>query len=548
MISIRKSEEVDYIMTKTFNVIADCKPNLHYMVDIHSRLDQIQGYVDRGEYLTINRARQYGKTTTLRALNEYLKNTYYVISMDFQMQMSDAKFRSENAFSIAFAKAFVRIIRNLDVMLPENMEYAVEQLKSATQENREDLELVEMFQYLSDICRESDRPLVLIIDEVDSAANNQVFLDFLAQLRGYYIDRDRSATFRSVILAGVYDIRNLKRKFRSDEDHKMNSPWNIAVEFKVDMSFSAGEIAGMLEDYEKEHETGMDITEMAKLIHLHTSGYPFLVSKLCKLIDEEVMGSGSFSKTKDAWTYAGFLEAERILLGEKNTLFESMVNKLYEFPELKEIVYSILFMGKESSYNVLNQAIGTAEMFGFVKNVNGVVVIVNRIFEMVFYNLFLTSAENQNTDIYKAAIQDKNQFICAGHLNMDLLLERFVTHFDELYGDQPDKFKEEDGRRYFLLYLRPIINGTGNYYVESRTRNMERTDVIIDYRGEQSIVELKIWRGNAYQECGEEQLMEYLEHYHLKKGYMLSFNFNKKREVGVKRMVFGDKVLVEAVV
>ncbi len=535
-------------MSKAFNITADCKPSLHYMVDIHSRLDQIRGYVDRGEYLSINRARQYGKTTTLRALNEYLKNTYYVISMDFQMQMSDAKFRSENAFSIAFAKAFIRIIRNLDVMLPENMEYAVEQLKKATQENREDLELVELFQYLSDICRESDRPLVLIIDEVDSAANNQVFLDFLAQLRGYYIDRDRSAAFRSVILAGVYDIRNLKRKFRSDEDHKMNSPWNIAVEFKVDMSFSAGEIAGMLEDYEKEHETGMDISEMANLIYAHTSGYPFLVSKLCKLIDEEVTGSGSFPKTKDAWTYAGFLEAERILLGEKNTLFESMVNKLYEFPELKEIVYSILFTGKESFYNVLNQAIGTAEMFGFVKNVNGVVVIANRIFEMVFYNLFLTSAENQNTDIYKAAIQDKNQFICAGHLNMDLLLERFVTHFDELYGDQPDKFKEEDGRRYFLLYLRPIINGTGNYYVESRTRNMERTDVIIDYRGEQSIVELKIWRGNAYHERGEEQLLEYLEHYHLKKGYMLSFNFNKKKEVGVKRMVFGDRVLVEAVV
>ena len=164
------------------------------------------------------------------------------------------------------------------------------------------------------------------------------------------------------------------------------------------MQNSAGEIAGMLEDYEKEHDIGMDVTEMAKLIHEHTSGYPFLVSRLCKLIDEEVTGSSSFSEAKDAWTCAGFLEAERILLGEKNTLFESMVNKLYEFPELKEIVYSILFMGKESSYNVLNQAIGTAEIFGFVKNVNGVVIIANRIFEMVFYNLFLTSAENQNTE------------------------------------------------------------------------------------------------------------------------------------------------------
>lgn len=51
-----------------------------------------------------------------------------------------------------------------------------------------------------------------MIDEADSATNNQVFLDFLALLRGYYIRREKMATFQSVILAGVYDIKNIKRK------------------------------------------------------------------------------------------------------------------------------------------------------------------------------------------------------------------------------------------------------------------------------------------------------------------------------------------------
>jgi hypothetical protein len=314
------------------------------------------------------------------------------------------------------------------------------------------------------------------------------------------------------------------------------------------MNLEADGIAGMLAEYEADYHTGMDVRRMAQLLYEETCGYPFLVSRLCKLMDEEIAGSGNFPEKKMAWTCAGFLEAVRILLGEKNTLFESMVNKLHELPELKEIIYGILFTGKESSYNALNQVIGTAEMLGFIKNANGVVAIANRIFETVFYDLFLTSAEAWSTDIYKAAIQDKNQFIHAGHLNMELVLERFVTHFDDLYGDRPDKFREEDGRRYFLLYLRPIINGTGNYYVESRTRNMERTDVIVDYRGEQMVVELKIRRGNAYHERGEEQLMEYLEHYHLKKGYMLSYNFIRNKEAGVRRIVLGDKVLVEAVV
>ncbi len=529
-------------MRKIFNVTADCKPNLHYMVDISSRLKRIRGYIDRGEYFTINRARQYGKTTTLRALKEYLKEDCYVISMDFQTQMSYAKFRDENTFSIAFAKAFVRAAEQIDAAIANELKAALAPPLS------DGMELVELFQYLCDICSAAKKPVVLMIDEIDSAAEHQVFLDFLAQLRGYYIDRDVTPTFQSVILAGVYDIRNLKRRFRAEKEHRMNSPWNIAVEFKVDMSFSAEDITGMLKEYERDWDTGMDAGAMAEYIYEYTAGYPFLVSKLCKIIDEDIAGSSKFPDKKSAWTYAGGLEAVKIVVTEKNTLFESMVNKIYDFPELRDIVYSLLFTGKESSYNALDRAVGTAEMFGFVKNNNGVIMVANRIFEMVFYNLFLTSASDQNTDLYKAAVREKNQFICNGHLNMELVLEKFVIHFDDLYGDCTDRFKEEDGRRYFLLYLRPIINGIGNYYIESRTRNMERTDVVIDYNGEQIVVELKIWRGNAYKERGEEQLEGYLEHYHLKKGYMLSYNFNKNKKIGVSRIVLGDKVLIEAVV
>ena len=229
-------------MRKIFNVTADCKPNLHYMVDISSRLKRIRGYIDRGEYFTINRARQYGKTTTLRALKEYLKEDCYVISMDFQTQMSYAKFRDENTFSIAFAKAFVRAAEQIDAAIANELKAALAPPLS------DGMELVELFQYLSDICSAAKKPVVLMIDEIDSAAEHQVFLDFLAQLRGYYIDRDVTPTFQSVVLAGVYDIRNLKRRFRAEKEHRMNSPWNIAVEFKVDMSFSAEDIAGMLKE------------------------------------------------------------------------------------------------------------------------------------------------------------------------------------------------------------------------------------------------------------------------------------------------------------
>ena len=41
--------------------------------------------IDAGQYFTINRARQYGKTTTLAALAKYLIQDYVVVSLDFQL-------------------------------------------------------------------------------------------------------------------------------------------------------------------------------------------------------------------------------------------------------------------------------------------------------------------------------------------------------------------------------------------------------------------------------------------------------------------------------
>lgn len=100
----------------------------------------------------------------------------------------------------------------------------------------------------------------------------------------------------------------------------------------------------------------------------------------------------------------------------------------------------------------------------------------------------------------------------------------------------------------FCFFFKPILNGVGNYSIEPQTRNSERMDLVIFYRGEQNILELKIWRGNAYNQRGEQQLSGYLDYFHMKKGYMLSFDFNKNKTPGIQEIVLGDKLLIEAVV
>ena len=72
--------------------------------------------------------------------------------------------------------------------------------------------------------------------------------------------------------------------------------------------------------------------------------------------------------------------------------------------------------------------------------------------------------------------------------------------------------------------------------------------MIIDYLGKQYVIEIKIWHGKEYNARGEAQLFGYLEDYHLDKGYMLSFNFNKKKQVGMHKIHYQGKTIVEVVV
>ena len=219
--------------------------------------------------------------------------------------------------------------------------------------------------------------------------------------------RRKRRTFQSVILAGVYDIRNIRRKIRSDEEHRQNSPWNIAADFDVNMSSSVEDIAGMLREYEEDYHTGMAIDEISRLVYDYTSGYPFLVSRLCKVMDEKIAGSEAFPDKRSVWTREGFLEAEKLVVKENNTLYQSLTDKLNSYPQLRTVLYELLFTGKPIPYTATNDYIQVAEMFGFIRNEKEMAVISNRIFEMVLYNFFISEEFALNM-MYKAGVQERN--------------------------------------------------------------------------------------------------------------------------------------------
>ena len=323
--------------------------------------------------------------------------------------------------------------------------------------------------------------------------------------------------------------------------------WNIAADFDIDMSLSAKQIAVMLDEYEADHQTGMNIVAIAEEIYQYTSGYPYLVSAICKIMDEKLPRNEIFAEPQSIWTREGIAEAVKQMLKTNVPLFDSMIKQLDTYKDLRRMIEEILYQGKRISFSPAEKSINLGLMFGFLKEQDGYVTIANRIFEMYLLNLFIAE-ESVKSEIFLYGQGNRNQFIQGNRLNMEQVLTKFVEYFADIYTEKDEKFVEAYGRKFFLLYLKPIINGAGNYYIEAQTRDAKRTDVVVDYLGEQFVIELKIWHGNEYNERGERQLAEYLDYFHQEKGYLISFNFNKKKDTGVKALQIHGKTIVEAVV
>ncbi|MDR2583511.1 MAG: AAA-like domain-containing protein [Fibromonadaceae bacterium] len=499
---------------REFNVTGICLPKEHYMVDITNKVNQIAAMVEKGKYFTINRARQYGKTTTIRQLEKFLLGKGYQVARISFEGIGDEPFENEKNFCQTLLRQISDALKYKEV----------EDYNTWINESVFTFENLKL--YLNNVCQK--KRVVLIIDETDKTSNNLVFLRFLGMLRDKYLERENpsKATFQSVILAGVYDIKNLKLKMiqagthqLQDGEKRMNSPWNIAVNFEVDMSFSASEIATMLNEYEKDHKTGMDIEAVSKEIRAYTSGYPYLVSRICQIIDEKL------GKT---WTEKGVQEAVKLILCENSTLFDDINQNLENNENLRNLVYNIIIQGEKYPFKIASPEVNLGVMFGVLSNKNNIIAIDNEIFENHICDYFISQSYSIKGGL-SSRVGIAPDVVENGKFNMELAIKKFAQHYYEIYNGKNAKFLENECRLLFLTYLRPLINGAGFFHIESETRDNKRTDLIVDYSSEQFIIELKLWHGEQKHEQAHKQLIEYLNSKNKSIGYLLTFDFRKNR-------------------
>lgn len=509
-------------MVKKFNETGLCFPEDHFMADISKKIDATYKMVEEGAYFIINRPRQYGKTTVLYTIADKLiaSGQYVVFNISFE-GIGDAVFSDEEKFSQGFVETLSDFAYESAPHLESWMKEQISEVDS----------LKKLSKFISQLGDKAGKKIVLLIDEVDKSSDNQLFVSFLAMLRNKYLDRKRIKTFHSVILAGVHDVKSLKLKISPDSEQKYNSPWNIATVFSVDMNLNPSEIKPMLEDYVQERGVKMDTEWFANRLFFFTSGYPYLVSKLCKIIDEDILPK----KTVKEWTEGDLNKAFNLILREEhNANFDTLVKNLEHYPELYNLAFSIIFDSELKPYSSDNSVVNLGILHGiFAESTDGNIIIHNRIYRERIANLMVSKWHTSQTKLH-IPVLDNSDFkslyrLPNNGLDMEKVITKFQAFMKEQYSDKDQKLLEREGRLIFLAFLKPILNGAGFDFKEPQISEERRLDVVITYNQFKYVAELKVWYGPIAHEKGLNQLADYLERQELQTGYLLIFDPSLKK-------------------
>ena len=533
-------------MVKKFNDTGLCFPEDHFMADISKKVDATYKMVEEGAYFIINRPRQYGKTTMLYTIADKLivSGAYVVFNISFE-GIGDAIFEDEKVFSQGFVETL--------------SDYAYESAPELESWLKESITTVnslkDLSKFITQLANKTPKRIVLLIDEVDKSSNNTLFINFLGVLRNKYLERKRTKTFHAVVLAGVHDIKSLKLKIRPESEQKYNSPWNIAAEFEVNMNLNPSEIKPMLEQYVQERGVKMDTEWFANRLFFFTSGYPYLVSRLCKIIDEKILPTKMTHPdtigTGKEWTEEDLNQAFHLILKEgSNANFDTLVKNLEHYPELYQLVFSIIFDGEGKQFSKDEPTVNLGVLHGiFAESASGHVVIQNRIYRERIANMMISkwhTSQNGKFNPVSANFDFRGSYrLPNGGLDMEKVLSNFQIFMRENHSDKERKFLESDGRIIFLAFLKPILNGSGYEFKEPQISDEKRLDIVITYNQFKYVVELKLWYGAVAHEKGLQQLTDYLDRQNLQTGYLLIFDHSKKKfwkkdwvEVNGKRVLW----------
>ncbi len=257
---------------RDFNTAGPVDPKDNYCIPPLQRVDlkEILHLIRREKYFVLHAPRQTGKTSILKALADHLNATgeYRCVYANFELGQT-AREDVGRAMRALLDQLGLRARR----MLRDNFVKSV--LADLITECGPDSVLNEILTLWSE---RNDKPLVLLIDEIDSLQGDSL-ISVLRQLRAGYDERPDGFP-QSIILCGVRDVRDC-RIFSSSRGSNVSggSVFNIKAESLRLGDFSEVEVRSLLHQHTAETGQDFNADAVARIWDL-TRGQPWLVNAL----------------------------------------------------------------------------------------------------------------------------------------------------------------------------------------------------------------------------------------------------------------------------
>jgi len=357
--------------------------------------------------------------------------------------------------------------------------------------------------------RESQRPLALFLDEVDSLYGEGL-LSLLRQLRDGFPHRPQDFP-TSIALVGLRDVRDYV--LLAGGSGGPGSPFNIKTASLTLRNFTRDEIAELYLQHTE--ETGQRFLPQAiDRAYYQTAGQPWLVNAIAaEIVDFRVTDRNT------PVTASHIDGAAHVLIDRQDTHLDSLAHRLQE-PRIRSVVGPIL--AGDTMEVVPEDARRYAIDLGLVRRSRfGRLEIANPIYREIIPRFLAQFVQDTLPAVYPTWLTED------GRLDADRLLLAFLDfwrqHGEALLRAAP--FHEIAPHLVLMAFLHRVENGGGRVEREYAI-GTGRIDLVLRYGPDTVAMELKVWRPRQADplEQGLKQLDHYLAGLGLEQGWLVIFD------------------------
>ncbi|OQY45091.1 MAG: hypothetical protein B6242_11255 [Anaerolineaceae bacterium 4572_78] len=472
---------------REFNTTGPCNPKLHYTVMREALIEVGKEKVRKGRYFTLFAPRQAGKTTYFQLLLHALKDEGFTpIWISFENLKTLPRERFYTAFNHDLHRELAR--QHIDTTCTIEDSFGLN--------------------YFFETLQKDVKPIVLIIDEFEGIPD-AVVSEVMHTFRQIYHQKENYA-LHSLVLVGVSTIAELIVSSAS--------PFNVTEELQIPY-FTFEEVHDLIQQYMTESGQRFE-DDVIKAIYDNTLGQPGLVCALCHYLVNDLVAD-----KKHNINIEHFYITLKHFLTERSDI--NIMNIVQKARQKQAFMLKVLFGQQAITFSVHDPNIGWLVAHGVVDNVNGVVDVSVPLYKKVLITTFRPLI-NGEMSYYVTSIHDTFQQYLTPEdgLNINVLLEAYRAYIRRRGFRAFDTDHLKEGAWHYSL------DGFINFFVESLggqtyievPSGRGRTDILVRYKQQSYVIEIKRFTTNTDFKRGKGQLIKYLKSEGLHEGFYVVFS------------------------